>query len=303
MTVRDGELPSRSADGLAALDVFYDEFNDVHFYVEDAEQENLYELLLKEAFPGLTITRIFPLGGKEAVIQHARLNPVGSMGPYGAHIVDKDFDDLLGTIVPFPHLFYLDRYCIENYLIQSDAVVEIVVESNPRKKRTNIEGELDLQSTTARMLDELRPLFALFYCVQRFQLGLENCGTKPERFCVDATRWRICETALNGYRDEVVAAAARAGIAPPLLDPLLDGRIAHVTTADSQCLVSGKFIGAMLHHYVKSKFSLGTMTLDSFIYRLAKNGDRSALKPVTTRIAAAALYARPNVATKLQAQL
>ena len=65
------DVPSRSPAGMAALDVFYSDFNDINFYVEDQEQEKLYEIIFKRLFPRLKITRIFPLGGKAAVIEHA----------------------------------------------------------------------------------------------------------------------------------------------------------------------------------------------------------------------------------------
>lgn len=87
----DSLIPVRSPDGLAALDIFYDEFNDVHFYVEDIDQENLYESILRKLFPEHTIARIFPLGGKPSVIAHLSQ----SNSTRGIYILDKDFDDLL----------------------------------------------------------------------------------------------------------------------------------------------------------------------------------------------------------------
>lgn len=40
MNAAASDLPARSSAGMAALDVFYSDFNDVNIYVEDNEQEN-----------------------------------------------------------------------------------------------------------------------------------------------------------------------------------------------------------------------------------------------------------------------
>ena len=135
MTRHDEALPTRSADGLAALDVFYSEFNEINFYVEDADQENLYEVILRRLFPGVKVDRIFPLGGKDAVLRHASSSANENLPAFRAYILDKDFDDLLEKKVTRPNVFYLDRFCIENYLLDENAFVEIVIESLPRKHR------------------------------------------------------------------------------------------------------------------------------------------------------------------------
>ena len=58
MNAPASDLPARSPAGMAALDVFYSDFNDVNFYVEDDEQENLYEAILRKLFSRLKIVRI-----------------------------------------------------------------------------------------------------------------------------------------------------------------------------------------------------------------------------------------------------
>jgi hypothetical protein len=58
--------------------------------------------------------------------------------------------------------------------------------------------------------------------------------------------------------------------------------------ADDHSLVSGKHALAMLFHYLKSKFSLGSITFESFVYRLAKNCTLTSLRDLSPRIIAAA---------------
>src|SRR4051812_24509150 len=104
-------LPIKTEAFLRGMDVLYFGFNDIEFYVEDEDQENLYLAIFKRLFPGVKLEKIFPLGGKKNVRDEARLH-VGNKKK--VFVVDKDFDDLLGRKLSLPNLFYLDRYSIEN---------------------------------------------------------------------------------------------------------------------------------------------------------------------------------------------
>jgi len=54
-------------------------------------------------------------------------------------------------------------------------------------------------------------------------------------------------------------------------------------------LVSGKFVAAMLFHYIKSEYNLGSMTFESFVYRLAKNCTLRSMREFAERVRAASL--------------
>lgn len=284
MTRHDEALPTRSADGLAALDVFYSEFNEINFYVEDADQENLYEVILRRLFPGVKVDRIFPLGGKDAVLRHASSSANENLPAFRAYILDKDFDDLLEKKVTHPNVFYLDRFCIENYLLDENAFVEIVIESLPRKHRQDVETTLNLRLVIEATFASLRALFVCFACVQRFELGLQNCGCAPEMYCRKKRLWECNPTALAKYINQVVAAGIKAAINPPIVDPITDTRMLDALEMEDHKLVSGKHVAAMLFHYIKSKFTIGTITFDSFLFRLAKNGSLDSLHDLVPNI-------------------
>lgn len=289
----DPLLPRRSRDALAALDIFYDEFNDVHFFVEDEEQENLYEVILRRMFPELKVARIFPLGGKQAVLGHVPEVAGEGTTPRCVYLVDKDFDDLLGKKVQKPMLFYLDRYCIENYFVESDAILEIVVESAPKLRRADVAAELDLPSRITEFLESLRPLFQLFYCVQRFELGLENCSLPAERFCCVKRRWLVDPVALADYQGKVAIAASRTENAAALENPLLHPDVALLSQLDPHTVVSGKHLCTLVFHYLKSKYNLGSLTFDSFRFRVSKNASMQALQGLASEIRVALAPALP----------
>lgn len=282
----DDYFPQRSPDGLAALDIFYDDFNDIRFFVEDADQENLYEIVLRKLFPELRVARIFPLGGKQAVLSRCAAEAQQGSRPPAIYIVDKDFDDFLGCQLTRPSLYYLDRYCIENYFPEPEAIIEVVIESLPKLKRTEVGYSLDLTAKIHEIAESMRPLFQLFYCVQRFDLGLKNCALAPEEFCCKSRRWSIDGQAISRYRQQVIQAAVSTPYAAVLIDPLANPIVSQLHDQDVHSIVSGKHICALLFHYIKSKYNLGTITFESFLFRLAKNATLSSLQSLADSIRA-----------------
>lgn len=284
MTEQGLDFPSRSADGLAALDIFYSGFNEINFYVEDIDQENLYEVLLRKLFPDVRIDRIFPLGGKPAVLQHARSSDNDGITSFRAYILDKDFDDFLGNQVSHPNIFYLDRFCIENHILEENAFVEVVIESHPKKRRQDIVTDLGVSNMTDQIFSALQPLFICFACVQRFQLGLTNCGCAPEAYCVKGRLWEIDQQIYRAYLDSLVEASLVANLNPPIENPITDERMRDICTAADHALVCGKYVVKMLFHYLKSKYNLGNITFDSFVYRVAKSCSLESLADLGRRI-------------------
>ncbi|MBO1361504.1 DUF4435 domain-containing protein [Acetobacter sacchari] len=142
MDNHESAFPQRSAGGLAAADIFYRNYNNFNFYVEDQDKENLYYEILRKIFPSLRFDKIFPLGGKSNIIVHARDSANASL-PNRVYIVDKDFDDLLHKKETISNVFYLNKFCIENFLIQESALIEVIVESCPTEKRDDIRACLE----------------------------------------------------------------------------------------------------------------------------------------------------------------
>lgn len=265
------DMPRRSSDGLAVLDMFYEGYNDINFYVEDEDQENLYEIILGKLFPDVSISKIFPLGGKGKVLEHARTTPDPPSGAYRVYLVDKDFDDFLGTKTSIDKVYYLDWFCIENYLLEERAAIEVVLESHPKLKRRNIEDNLKIKDFFSQAYEESKAIFAIYFFVQQNSIGIKNTSCAPQSYCKETAPWQVCSGKISDYLANVCAEASRKGIKPLLNDLSLDERIKVVLLASAPHAVSGKHMAARLFHYIKSKYSLGSITFDSFVYRLAKN--------------------------------
>ena len=93
MVTEEESAPQFSDAYRQAESAFFQQFNEVDFYVEDEDQENFYFCILKKLLPEVRFENIFPHKGKARVIKHAVENQLPRKSIY---VVDKDFDDVLG---------------------------------------------------------------------------------------------------------------------------------------------------------------------------------------------------------------
>lgn len=276
-------IPERSERGRAALDIFYDEFNEVNFYIEDSEQENFYFQIFKTHFPNVKIERIFPLSGKSSVIGHARDNS-NSKIKARVYLLDKDFDDLLGKKIEQSNIFYLDKFCIENYLLEPKAFIEVAIECDPKLRFEPVKRAIDFEALLAEINDALSDLFAIFYLVQKHGLELKNCSEKPERFCLKNRLWKLDPSKLESYRIQFNELALQVGAPPITTDMSIDVRLEGFGRSGKDEIISGKFVLAMFFHLLKHKFPVGNVSFSSLTYRLCKNCDLDEFRPVANRI-------------------
>lgn len=282
--MNDEFMPKRGARGLANLDLFYDDFNEINFYVEDIDQENLYKAIIGKLFTSFKVTRIFPLGGKSAVIAHANSNQMTQSRGYRAYLVDRDFDPLLKREASHPNIYYLDMHCIESHLIEADAILEVIIENKPKIKKEEAADTLKLKECIKEIYQNLRPLFLLYFCIQKLGIQLRNCGIKCEEFCRKEKLWELNPEKVNAYINQILDEAKKQNILPPLVDPLIDYRVEEAFSEESERLVSGKYVMAMLFHYIKSIYPMGPTTFDSFVYRTAKNCSLLSMQSLAERI-------------------
>jgi len=271
-------IPVRSSKYLYAQSVFYQQFNEIQFFVEDADQENLYFAILKRLFPKITIAKIFPLGGKPMVITHAVAH---SQNRKSIYIVDKDFADLLPDSRQLPNLFYLDWFCIENYVLEEEPVVRFIMSEKPKAKESNVRKLLAFAAFLSQSMRELQPLFELFLLVQRHQLGVKTTGTGVRKFCEKGT-WTISKQQIAAYEQQMRAASSAKGLT---LTPEAFVRAKTDLTPPSHRTISGKFLLDLLSVRLTMLYGIRSVSTDSLLYRLAEYCDFRNLHPLRDRIA------------------
>jgi hypothetical protein len=284
MITVEESIPRRGDSGLAARDIFYSHFNTVHFYIEDEEEENLYVEILRRLFEKIQITQIFPLRGKGNVLAHAR-DPVNATNAHRSiYILDKDFDDLLGHLYAKENVFYLERYCIENFLCEEGAVLQIALEAEPHRDKEELRKAINYAKYHESAVQSLDKLFRLFFIVQRFNLGLKNCDLKPEAFSVKDEPWQIDPAKVEAYEGEVQLRISGIGVFPSQKDYDLFLAAAFPPSKTADTHISGKFVMAMTYHHMRRGCKVGNVPADSIRYRLARNSELKSLESLGASI-------------------
>ncbi|MES2651088.1 MAG: DUF4435 domain-containing protein [Bacteroidota bacterium] len=163
-------VPQRSNVARHNIGILYDQFNDINFYFEDRGKEHFYYSLFKKLFPELKFEKIITLDGKQNIKNASALTEGSKKDVY---IVDQDFDSIFNTIEIRINLFYLDRYSIENYLIEKAAFYEIIKEERVTINDNDIEQNFKIDEFLASLKTLLINLFLCFPLVYKYQLA---CG-------------------------------------------------------------------------------------------------------------------------------
>jgi hypothetical protein len=192
-------VPSRSSTAKHNLGILFDQFNDVNFYVEDQYKENFYLQIFRKLFPLITIDRIFGLGGKRKVLDAAKLTSDSKKDVY---ILDQDFDHILNEKENINNTFYLDRYCIENYLAEQIAIQRIVKDENTTARNEEINAVFKLDNFVSQISDFMKVVSPTFLFVRKFGLSIgffEINTPRDINFSTIPYTWK--GNALSNYKD------------------------------------------------------------------------------------------------------
>lgn len=268
MILEEESFPSLDEDYLDAQDIFYFQFNDIDIYVEDIDQEELYKEIFSKILP-YKIGQIFPLGGKSRVIDKAMVNRHVKRKIF---VVDKDFDDLHGKIVKLSNLFYLDKYCIENYLITKSAIVNFLKEEFPKMPINEIEDELKFDDLYKNTIGELTELFIYFFLIQKLGLPMENCSCTVDKFLDEKVRCKIDDAKCLKFMEEIQQQCELFGLKVSIIDEKKALSTKFNNLEDVEPHIPGKHLLALFFRKTSTSFKITRMpNKDSLYYRLAKS--------------------------------
>lgn len=191
-----------SDNGLANRTIFLSSLNDINFFVEDIGKEYIYEEIFERLFENrIKLFCIFPLGGKNAVLQkHKECTAFDSCGKLNLFIVDGDFDNLWEEQkTESQNLIYLDRYNIESYFCSKESVI-LFLRSFLKLQRNKIETLIDYNTWVKLFREESGQLFSLFALVQHRCLGVQNVNAATKFLDVDG---RVDPNKYQQYRGEI----------------------------------------------------------------------------------------------------
>lgn len=263
----DWMIPARSPEGAAAEDIFYESFNDISFYVEDRDQENVYLRFLQSGLPNVSIEKIFPLDGKKNVFKHLD-DPSNAAIAKRIYIVDKDFDDFLGNKRNEYNVVYLEKFCLENYVLDIENIADIACEDSPKLKLKEIKNILSDGGVVDGFYEQIKKLSFVFFLVQKYNLGEINVGGGVLRYTEKPALYKIDETLERDYLERVSSLLRDRGIDIDVFNSMVDPDGIDFSRLDPSLYVCGKCVLEMVLKFCKIKFGI-TASLESATYRLA----------------------------------
>ncbi|HNQ68188.1 MAG TPA: DUF4435 domain-containing protein [Bacteroidales bacterium] len=139
--------------------------NDIDIYTEDEEKDKeFYKVLFSRLIkPEIKINDITPLGCKDKVIERCKNEPKSDRKKL--FIVDGDIAFVNGNIVELENLFVLDRYCIENFLIDKESTCNFVYMNCGTKSKEQLSADIEFENWLSNYSESLIQLFIHFAIV------------------------------------------------------------------------------------------------------------------------------------------
>lgn len=152
------------------VSTFFAYRNDIDIYTEDEEKDKefykaLFSRLIK---PEIKINDITPLGSKEKVIECCAKEPKSERRKL--FIIDGDIALIHGKKIELENLFVLNRYCIENFLIDKNSTCNFVYLNCGTKSKEELMSDIEYDNWLSHYTDSLIQLF-IHFAIMNFYGG------------------------------------------------------------------------------------------------------------------------------------
>jgi hypothetical protein len=151
----------RSLLAKSAKSVFFEEFNDIDIFIEDTAigYEKIFKELFSRVFTGrYRISNVFPLGSRVTVVAECNSNLPNITRPT-LYIIDGDLHIINQNTENRVGLYTLPYYCIENLLIDEEAIHNLINEESATISREDLIEQLDYQGWINNNSEKLTDLF------------------------------------------------------------------------------------------------------------------------------------------------
>ena len=230
--------------------LFFSDFNDINFFVEDKDKEYEYETIFSRLFCGqYHISSIIAAGGKRGVKdafkefgEFDKNNP----NKVNVFIVDGDFDRYIRSeeMIENSHFIYLKYYNIENYFIDQQAILKFAKGKLHLKDR-EVQEKVQYDKWREKIVSQAKKLF-LLYCAVQSKLPSEPNVARNEYLFIDCKSGFERTNAYIEYRDYVMGKKSDI-----LLEvEVIKSKYEEINGKDYYGLICGKFLLTSLYVYL-----------------------------------------------------
>ena len=194
----------RGKEGRQLESVFYEYRNSINIYTEDCDKDKkfyvtLFKRLLSDT--DIVINDIHPLGSCNEVVEACQNDKRSNPKLY---IIDGDIFNMTSPRDTINHLFVLDSYCIENYVIDSDAYYKIYNSLDHVHTEDTIRELVDYNQMMSYAIVPFMDLFRHFSLskdfLKRFELKTATC-IMNEKGIIDINKVEIEK---NTVKNEII---------------------------------------------------------------------------------------------------
>lgn len=260
------------------VSTFFAYRNDVDIYTEDqVKDKEFYRVLFSRLLTNIRINDITPLGSKADVINRCKEEPKGERKK--VFIVDGDIALVNDVVIKVENLFVLDRYCIENFLIDQNSTCNFVYYNCGTKSKEEIQVDIDydnwLKGYSEHLIDLFIHLAVLNFYEGKFTLHNVNKyhTKKKDTFSFDSA---LVQKDISDLKDVIIAEVGEEKYESKLNE--LRGKWTN-SIETLLTIVSGKdyLIPMLLIKTQEFKSSKGTLTLQEAKIKLVQDFDVSSL--------------------------
>lgn len=272
-----------------AATVFTEYRNTIDIYTEDCEKDKeFYVKFLKRllADTDVVINDIHPLGCRRSVIEACQKDH--DKRRKKLYIVDGDIYLQFVEKDKTPHLYVLDAYCIENFMICEDSICNVAYSFHARDSIDRVRELLDVPHALEGIAEPLINLFFYYSiqmeCVDQFCLmSVESYMTKG--VC------KIDTDLIDNKISEIRTGLVGRGISEEKIDELLNNRKTKYPydVGTLLTIVSGKdyIIPFFRRHICKCLNCSVSLPKEAWKFNLVDKCDMSRLEPLKQAILSA----------------
>ncbi|WP_337058660.1 DUF4435 domain-containing protein [Pseudomonas sp. USHLN015] len=180
---------TRSSAAKYATSVFFEDRNDLDIFIEDTAPgySKIFANLLSRAMSSnISLERVYPLGSRNVVIEAAKKSISSPRNRDSVYIIDGDLYLLCGEQEELPpNVISLPRYCIENFLIEEEAIASIMDEENHDLDIQRLKDLFDYSSWLNNSKPALRELFIVFAIAHKLQSGIATVSRSYKAICLN----------------------------------------------------------------------------------------------------------------------
>ena len=193
---------------IPTISLFFKSKNDVDIFIEDSNDEEFYKALLHRLTDGKRIKKIISCKCKTELIKACEADQTDRERKR-IYLTDGDLDLILDTNrKDLKHLHILEKYCIENFLVEEEGLLEIL-HSNIVLDKSTISKQLTLGNYLKSISNPLIELFLHYAITHLHKMGIKTVANSVGSFCKQYKSITVLdivkvEQKIKELRDEIV---------------------------------------------------------------------------------------------------